>query len=201
MDDTPEMIRQEMEETKARLADKLETLETQVAETVQSAGSAVNATVGAVQETVESVTGAVQSTVRSVGEAFDLRRQIDRNPWWVMGGAVAVGFLAAELFAPARREVEHPRPAPPPPPPAPAPRAAEPAKPKADGTGSLWSQLKNSAVGAFRGVMHEVSTQAVPELLNFLNVKPPEPPAPAPQPEAVPPDGKGFRKPYNSVRP
>ena len=38
MDDTPEVIRQQMEETKSQLSEKLESLEHQVSETVQSTG-------------------------------------------------------------------------------------------------------------------------------------------------------------------
>jgi cell division septum initiation protein DivIVA len=99
MDDTLEIIRQQMTETKSQLSDKLESLEHQVSDTVQSTGTAVNDTVAAVQKTVDSVTGAVQDAVQSVSNAFDVRRQFDRHPWLVLGGALVVGYLAYELLA------------------------------------------------------------------------------------------------------
>src|SRR5580765_4445122 len=56
MEESPQIIRQQMDETRSQLSEKLESLELQVSETVQSTG----ATVEAIQETVEPVTGAVQ---------------------------------------------------------------------------------------------------------------------------------------------
>jgi len=99
MDDSPEVIRHQMEETKQDLAVKLETLERQVSDTVQSTGTVVTATVGAVQETVETVTGAVQDAVVSVGHAFDLRRQMDKHPLLIIGGAVFLGYVAEEFLS------------------------------------------------------------------------------------------------------
>jgi len=105
MADNPEVIRQQMEETKSHLAGKLAALETQVSDTVQTTSSAVtetveavSETVEAVKETVENVTATFQETVQSVGETFDLRLQTERHPWVVFGGAVALGFTAARLL-------------------------------------------------------------------------------------------------------
>ena len=67
MNDTPEVIRQQMEDTKSQLSEKLESLEHQVSETVQSTGTAVTATAEAVQETVEAVTEAVHDAVHAAG--------------------------------------------------------------------------------------------------------------------------------------
>jgi hypothetical protein len=106
MDDTLEMIRQQMTETKSHLSDKREHWEHQGSDTVQSTGTAVNDTVAAVQKTVDSVTGAVQGAVQSVSNAFDVRRQFDRHPWLVLGGAVVVGYLAYELLAGAGKKSE-----------------------------------------------------------------------------------------------
>jgi ElaB/YqjD/DUF883 family membrane-anchored ribosome-binding protein len=91
MEDEPEMIREQMRETRAALSEKLETLEHQVVETVQGATTAVS-------ETVENVKEAVQETVHSVQEAVSLSRQVDRHPWLMMGGAVALGFLGGRLL-------------------------------------------------------------------------------------------------------
>jgi ElaB/YqjD/DUF883 family membrane-anchored ribosome-binding protein len=97
MADNPEVIRRQMDETKAHLAEKLEALESQVTSTVQSATDVVTETVETVKGTVENVTEAVQETVHSVSEAFNLKRQFDRHPWGMLGGSVAVGCLVGYL--------------------------------------------------------------------------------------------------------
>ena len=96
MIDTPELIQEQMKETKSQLSEKLESLEQQlqVTEAVQTTRSAVAATAEAVQATAETVTGAMQS----VSHAFDVRRQIEQHPWMVLGGAAALGYLAHELL-------------------------------------------------------------------------------------------------------
>ena len=98
MDDTPEAIRLEMVETRSQLNEKLESLELNVVETLQSTGTAMTATAESVQETVETVSEAVQDAVHSVGQAFDLRRQFERHPWWVLGGAAVLGYFASGAF-------------------------------------------------------------------------------------------------------
>ncbi len=180
MDDTPETIRQQMEETRLQLNEKLETLELQVAETVQSTGTAVNATVEAVQETVESVSDAVQDAVHSVSNAFDLGLQIERHPLIVLGGAVFAGYLASELFTgPATKheqlresarvitpffngEVG---------------RAEEPdsseqtavAAAYASGRAtSSWIQLRDVALGVLVGVVQDIAIRSVPRIVDFL---------------------------------
>ena len=108
MDDTSEVIRQQMDEIRSQLSDKLESLEHQVSDTVQSTGTAVNATVSAVQDTVETVTEAVRDAVHSVSNAFDIRRQVDRHPWLVLGGSVALGYLAFRFLAGSARKSNQP---------------------------------------------------------------------------------------------
>jgi len=102
MPDEPEVIRQQMEETRASLADKVATLEQQVVDTVSGTTSAVTETVAnvkeVVQETVASVKGSVQESVESVRQAFDLSRQVDRHPWLFMAGSVALGYCAERIF-------------------------------------------------------------------------------------------------------
>jgi ElaB/YqjD/DUF883 family membrane-anchored ribosome-binding protein len=101
MDHKTEVIKSQMEETRASLTDKLETLEQQVVETVQDATSAVTDTVEnvteAVKDTVDTVKESVEGTVEAVQETFDLRLQVERYPWVVMGGSVVVGFIAGRL--------------------------------------------------------------------------------------------------------
>jgi len=188
MDDTPEVIRQQMDETMSHLSEKLETLENQVSETVQSTGTAVNATVEAVQETVETVTGAVQGAVQSVSNAFDLRRQLARHPYLVLGGAALLGYLAAKHLS-ARSDQPARRPAPVHPPSPSADNAS-------DGNGareqesaamasalaaafqagldsSFWSQLKGQATITLLGVMQDIVTRAVPLVMDRLDVNRP----------------------------
>jgi len=96
------MIRQQMEETRTALTQKLETLEEKVVTTVQDATSAVTDTVDnvkdAVQETVTSVKDTVQDTVETVRDTFDVERQVQRRPWLMFGGSVALGFVAGCLL-------------------------------------------------------------------------------------------------------
>src|SRR5262249_44007838 len=111
--DDPEVIHQQMAETRAALTEKLETLENQVVETVQGATSVVADTVDSVkdvvQTTVETVKGSVetvkesvQQTVENVKQTLDVNRQVQEHPWLMFGGSVAVGFLAGYLVEQSR---------------------------------------------------------------------------------------------------
>src|SRR4051794_29513643 len=108
MDNEPEVIRQQMDETRTALTDKLELLEQQVVGTVQDATSAVAETVGtvkqAVQDTVQSVKETVHETVESVKETFDLKNQVERRPWMMVAGATALGFLGGYLLGGGREQ-------------------------------------------------------------------------------------------------
>jgi ElaB/YqjD/DUF883 family membrane-anchored ribosome-binding protein len=183
MSDTTEDIRQQMEETKSHLSEKLESLESQVTNTVQSTGTAVNATVEAVQVTVETVTGAVQDAVQSVSNAFDVRRQIQRHPWLVLGGAAVLGYLAVEFFTNRAKKSS------------PMPRTTSPPISSADGTSdrngnrevdsvatsaaiaaayesgresSSRHQLQDMAIRALIGVVQDIATHAVPYVADYL---------------------------------
>lgn len=175
MSDTPDEIRQQMEETKSQLSDKLVSLESQVSETVQSTGTAVNATVGAVQETVETVTGAVQDAVQSVSNAFDLKRQFQRNPWLVIGGAAVLGYFAVEFLRGSRRKPARllattcaPAPIAVNPGDADAQSAAIAAAYEAGRESSHRHELQSAAVGALIAVVQDVASRAVPPLMDYL---------------------------------
>jgi len=99
MGDQSEVIRDQIKQTRSPLSEKLEALETQVSETVQSTRAAVGETVETVKETVQDATENFKESVQSVSDAFDLRLQIEHHPWIVLGGSVALGMLAAQLFA------------------------------------------------------------------------------------------------------
>jgi len=118
--DEQELIQQQMGKTRGSLTEKLEALEGQVSETVTSTAGAVQDTTHSVQETVTdavetvketvaSVTDKVQETmtavtekfhetVQSVSDSFNLRLQMERHPWIVLGGAVAVGYFVGSSF-------------------------------------------------------------------------------------------------------
>jgi len=99
MDDSPEVIRLQMEETRASLSEKLETLEQQVVGTVQDARAAVT-------DTVETVKEAVHETVESVKDTFDIGRQMEKHPWAMLGGSIALGYVGGLLFE--QLEASHP---------------------------------------------------------------------------------------------
>jgi len=98
----PEVIRQQMLETRTALTEKLEALEQEVVDTVQGAKNAVTDTVetvrDVVQDTVETVKDSMQETVHSVKEAFDVPRQVERHPWAMVGGSVVLGYLSGCLL-------------------------------------------------------------------------------------------------------
>jgi len=104
-----EVIREEMEETRASLANKLEVLETQVRDTVQSATDTVASAVDGAKEVVSSVSeGAkqvvetVSETVENVKESLSISRYVERYPWASVGVAAAAGFVAAQLIPTSR---------------------------------------------------------------------------------------------------
>ena len=112
--ETTEEMRQQIEETKSHLWEKLDTLENQVSEVVQSTTTVVSETVASVQETVSNVTDtvsnvteSVQDGVQSVSNAFDLPLQVERHPWFAVGGSFVLGYLAYELLNVPTKECEN----------------------------------------------------------------------------------------------
>lgn len=136
--DHPEVIRQQMEETRTSLTDKLETLEQTLKDTVTDATDAVSETVqsvkDAVQETVGTVKDTVQDTVASVKDTFDVASHVRERPWTMLLGATAIGFVGGKLLGGGSRPHAAPAAAMPgatlatsyPPAPAPAPVQAAP---------------------------------------------------------------------------
>lgn len=103
-----EVIRADMEETRTALTEKLEVLENQVMGTVQEARSAVSQTVETLKDTVSTVKDTVTDTVSVVKESvqdgvatvkdwFDIRAQVDRHPWMMVGGSMAAGYVIGVL--------------------------------------------------------------------------------------------------------
>jgi len=94
----PQVIRRQMEAQRASLAEKLDTLENKIVRTVDEAREAVAETVqtvkDSVQSSVESVKDTVSSSVETVRETFDVPLQVQRHPWAMFGGSIALGFVA-----------------------------------------------------------------------------------------------------------
>jgi len=84
MDAEPEVIRQDIEQTRSALTEKLETLEEEVMGTVRDVKENVT-------ETIENVTDTVQDTVETVQRTFDLNYQMQQRPWVLIGGSVVAG--------------------------------------------------------------------------------------------------------------
>jgi ElaB/YqjD/DUF883 family membrane-anchored ribosome-binding protein len=91
MDNTLEITRADMDDTRAALSEKLGTLEQRMVDTVHGAADAV-------VQTVDNVKAAVHDTVENVKHTFDVRQLVDRHPWAMVGGAIAVGFVASYLL-------------------------------------------------------------------------------------------------------
>jgi ElaB/YqjD/DUF883 family membrane-anchored ribosome-binding protein len=123
----PDLIREQIEQTRSSLTDKLETLEDRVTTTVQEASKTVENVTGSVEETVATVTDSVQETVETVKDTveetlsvvkdgvnavksvFDIPRHVDRHPWVAVGGSLAVGYVLGEILLPrpARADRNH----------------------------------------------------------------------------------------------
>jgi len=110
--ESPELIEREMEQTRESLTEKVALLENKVVGQVQSATDTVQGTMDSVQDTVQTVKAAVQDTVQSVTdtvkdsvrsladglkETFDVRQQVQANPWAMVGGATVAGFVTGLL--------------------------------------------------------------------------------------------------------
>jgi ElaB/YqjD/DUF883 family membrane-anchored ribosome-binding protein len=86
MDPEPDVIRQQIEETRSALTDKLETLEAEVKGTVQSA-----------RDTVDNVKETVHNAKESVKRTFDIPYQVDRHPFAMLGLSFVSGVVAGAL--------------------------------------------------------------------------------------------------------
>jgi len=171
VDNELEVIHHEMEEKRASLAEKLDTLENQVLGTVQEATAAVSHTVEDVKSVVDTVTESVKGTVESVAETvkhtFDMRDHVQRHPWGMFCGAVAVGFVGGRLIAPAKAEQAPAPQAPPSPvstPPA-APRQAAQREEAQSGMEELLHRVKGLALGALMKMVRDVVADALPETM------------------------------------
>jgi ElaB/YqjD/DUF883 family membrane-anchored ribosome-binding protein len=208
-----EVIRGQMDRTRAKLGEKLEALESQVKDTVQVATEGVTAAVEGVKETVETVS----ETVSSVTDTFNVSRHIEQHPWAAMGCSLATGFALGFLTGgdssseqPQQQQTAPPRPAAQPA--QAAPTAPRPAEETGSAKSSLWEAammgLRTLGVQAVTGVMrglikgnlpqemHQELHKIVGGITEGLGLKPEDNPIPAPDPEARPeeqgqPEGRG----------
>lgn len=104
MADEPEVIQQELEQTRHSLAEKLGAIGEKVSgtvedvsETVEHVSDAVEHTVEAVSDTVESMGEAAQDTVEAVKHAFNFPEQYQNHPWLFFAGSVVLGFVGGKL--------------------------------------------------------------------------------------------------------
>jgi ElaB/YqjD/DUF883 family membrane-anchored ribosome-binding protein len=204
MENDTEVIRQQMAETRTSLSEKVEAVEELVASAVKETTQAVNktvenvtdavegtvntvketvaGTVNTVKETVAGTVNTVTDSVESVKNALDISGYVEKHPWLVMGGCVAVGYALGSMLGesqphragsstPARSAYEPPA----------SPSTSEAwgatsAAPTSTGSagGSLTSfipdswmpvidKLKGLAIGTMSGVVGEMVMKAVPE--------------------------------------
>ncbi len=172
MTETPEVMRQHIEETKSQLWEKLDTLESQVSDAVQSTSNAVSETVASVQETVSNVTESVNDSVQSVSNAFDLSLQVGRHPWLAVGGSFVLGYLANELLnTPMTDSVNgsgtEPRSSS-------AVQAqngngqAVESSPKSSSRSLVWAEMKGMLAGALMATVSNMISRGVPTALDYL---------------------------------
>jgi len=94
-DESPEVIEQQMQETRESLTQKVSALENQVVDTLHSATDTVS-------NIVESVKTVVPDTLASVSdqmkETFNVTEHTRKHPWAMVGGAAAVGFVAGMVL-------------------------------------------------------------------------------------------------------
>jgi len=187
MENDTEVIRQQMAETRNSLSEKVEAVEEMVSSAVKETTEAVTKTVenvtDAVEGTVNTVKETVTGSVESVKNALDLSGYVEKYPWMVMGGGVAVGYLLGSMlgdsqprssggYAPPASAYE--------PPAAPPSEShawgATSAAPTSTGSaGKSWAsylpdswmplidKLKGLAIGTMSGVIGEMVMKTVPE--------------------------------------
>jgi len=102
--ESPELIKQDMNETRQSLTEKVAALEHHVVGTLHDATSAVHETVctvkTALKDTVGAVTDSVSTMSQGVKDTFDIRSHIRDRPWAAIAGAALSGIVTGYLTAP-----------------------------------------------------------------------------------------------------
>jgi ElaB/YqjD/DUF883 family membrane-anchored ribosome-binding protein len=164
----PEAIRQQIDLTRSSITSKLEAIEDQVVGTVQSAKETMQETIDNVKETVEetvsTVKETVQDTVSSVKETFDLRLQVERHPWPMLGGSFAAGLVAGALLGKGQQQRPAPVPEPWREPPPPTRNSLESLRPGFfDRYQEEIDQVKGLAIGFVLGLVRDAIKENVPQ--------------------------------------
>jgi ElaB/YqjD/DUF883 family membrane-anchored ribosome-binding protein len=111
MDPEPEVIREQIEETRNDLTSKLETLEEQVKDTITNVTQTVENTIGAVkstvEDTVETVSNKVEDTVENVRRTFDVPYQVQKHPWGMTTGFMLAGLGLGYVLSGRRSRARH----------------------------------------------------------------------------------------------
>jgi ElaB/YqjD/DUF883 family membrane-anchored ribosome-binding protein len=168
MDPEPDVIQNEIEETRSALTEKLSALEGEIRGTVVEAKETVEDTICTVKETV-------QDTVQTVKQTFDLEYQTQRHPWVMLGGSVVAGFVVGRLLLGPRSSLAGTLAEPSTGGGFPAPRhngngfTAAPSKPSllnriTDQFGDELREVKEIAIGAAMGVARDLIKRAIPVL-------------------------------------
>jgi ElaB/YqjD/DUF883 family membrane-anchored ribosome-binding protein len=187
MDQEPDVIRQQIDETRESLTEKLETVESLVKEKVSAVTEGVEKTIDTVkakvEDTVQAVSNTVENTVHSVRRTFDVPHQVRCHPYAMTGGALALGATLGYLLLPRRHSFAHrsyedrtPSYTPPPPPPssfAEEPRHYEERRPERPSllSGLLepltaeFDKVKATAIGALLGMVRDAALRSVPPSL------------------------------------
>jgi ElaB/YqjD/DUF883 family membrane-anchored ribosome-binding protein len=97
--ESPELIKQGMQDTRQSLTDKVAALEQQVFGTIHEATSAVH-------QTVHSVKNAMNDTISSVKSTFDINNHVREHPWAMVAGAMVAGIAAGYLVGSGRKTGE-----------------------------------------------------------------------------------------------
>jgi ElaB/YqjD/DUF883 family membrane-anchored ribosome-binding protein len=84
--------------TASAAGDSFQKLHEEFASVVHTTTSAACEAVEAIKDTLESATAGIKDAAQSVSQAVDLHRQVQEHPWLVVGGSIALGFLAAQLL-------------------------------------------------------------------------------------------------------
>jgi len=94
MEQQPEVIREQIEQTRESLSNKLESLENQVKQTIGTVEHTVESVTGTVEGAVEAVSNTMHKTYENIRDALDIPRHARRHPYAMAGGALALGVVA-----------------------------------------------------------------------------------------------------------
>lgn len=182
--DTVEGAAQSVQGTVDSVRDTMENVTGSVGGAVEGVKESFAGAAASMQDTFAGAAESVRETFHNVSESvrdtFDFPKQVDRHPWLMVGGAVAVGFVAGKLldYGPEAMEAVHSAAHT-------GGRLAQSAASLAAATASAagatasasggWmaalekmfgpevSKVKEMAIGALGGILRDVAVQAAPE--------------------------------------